>query len=105
MEKTFLRRRNLKMSTKTLLRFNGPAYIESLDQHRLTNQNEIIKSLMIDGEWRTLSEIESITRFPQSSISAQLRHLRKERFGGYVVNKRRRGERSNGLFEYRISER
>ena len=60
---------------------------------------------MIDGEWRTLSEIEFITGDPQASISAQLRHLRKERFGGYLVELRSRGDRENGLFEYRLFQR
>ena len=57
---------------------------------------------MIDGFWRTLREIENHTGDPQSSISAQLRHLRKKRFGGYTVEKRRRGEGAKGLWEYKL---
>lgn len=54
---------------------------------------------MKDGAWRTLSQIEAITGEPQASISAQLRHARKKRFGQHVVNKRYCG---NGLFEYSL---
>ena len=57
---------------------------------------------MIDHQWRTLREIESATGDAQASVSAQLRHLRKVRFGRYVVEKRPRGDRSLGLFEYRV---
>lgn len=83
-------------------RFNGSDYIPEFDQERLTGQIKRIYSLMIDGKWRTLKEIENTTNDPQSSISAQLRHLRKVRFGFHIVNKRRRGEPSNGLFEYKL---
>jgi len=31
-----------------------------------------------------------------------LRHLRKDRFGSHVVEKQPRGDRSHGLFEYRL---
>lgn len=86
-------------------RFNGSDYIPALDQKRLTGQIEKIYNLMRDGRWRTLSEIEKIINAPQASISAQLRHLRKERFGNHIVNKRRRGIRELGLFEYQLTTR
>jgi len=57
---------------------------------------------MASGTWRTLSEIETITGDPQASISAQLRHLRKARFGSYRIEKQRRGDETSGLFEYRL---
>lgn len=82
--------------------FDGKEYIKELDQKRLTGQLKDIYNLMIDGKWRTLSEIRETLNYPESSISAQLRHLRKDRFGNHVVNKRRRGERKNGLFEYQL---
>jgi uncharacterized protein YueI len=56
---------------------------------------------MQDGEWRTLAEIETITGDPQASISAQLRHLRKKRFGYHTVNKQRRACYL-GTFEYQL---
>lgn len=86
----------------SLPHFNGPEYAPEHDQVRLTNQLERVKALMADGAWRTLSEIEAVTGDPHASISAQLRHLRKPRFGSYFVDKRPRGDRQNGLYEYRV---
>jgi len=40
--------------------------------------------------WMSLEELANKTRYPQASISAQLRHLRKQQYGGFVVEKRRR---------------
>ncbi len=40
--------------------------------------------------WMTLEELAKKTKYPQASISAQLRHLRKRKHGGFVVEKRRR---------------
>lgn len=85
--------------------FDGPDYNHSLDQARLTGQILRIYNLMRDGRWRTLSEIAQATGDPQASISAQLRNLRKARFGSHTVSKRRRGEAERGLFEYRMEER
>ena len=86
-------------------RFNGDVYDPVYDDERLTKQIGRVWDAMIDGRWRTLAEIEALTRDPQASISAQLRHLRKPRFGAYLVDKRPRGDRSSGLFEYRVRER
>lgn len=82
--------------------FNGPVYEPAHDQARLTGQILRVFNLMEDGAWRTLPEIEAATGDPQASISAQLRHLRKPRFGAHVVEKRPRGDRSSGLWEYQL---
>lgn len=92
----------LSLSFEKPFRFNGSDYESAFDDVRLTGQLKLIYSLMIDGKWRTLGEIEVITKAPQSSISAQLRHLRKDRFGNHIINKRPRGDRSHGLFEYQL---
>jgi len=84
------------------LRFNGSDYDPALDNKRLKGQLLRIYNLMQDGKFRTLSEISKETGDHEASISAQLRHLRKPRFGSYTVNKRVRGERINGLFEYQL---
>lgn len=86
------------------LRFNGPAYDPALDRDRLSGQIQRIFELVRDGQWRTLSEIAATTGDPEASVSAQLRHLRKPRFGAYVVEKRRRGLETAGLWEYRLLE-
>jgi hypothetical protein len=84
------------------VRFNGATYDPAFDNERLEKQLGRVYSCMIDGQWRTLGEIEAITKDPQASISAQLRHLRKERFGSYIIERRHRGDRANGLYEYRV---
>ena len=85
------------------MRFDGAAYDPKHDQKRLTGQILRVFSLMLDGRWRTLSEIEKTIGDPAASVSAQLRHLRKERFGSHIVDKRARGNRSIGLWEYRLT--
>jgi hypothetical protein len=82
--------------------FAGSDYIPAFDDARLTGQIKRVFECMKDGVFRTLGEIERTTGDPQASISAQLRHLRKSRFGGHIVSKRPRGERSQGLFEYQL---
>lgn len=84
-------------------RFNGPEYRPS-DNPRLGAQITRVHGVMIDGLWRTLSEIAAATGDPEASVSAQLRHLRKERFGSYLVERQPRNDRSHGLFEYRLSK-
>lgn len=86
----------------TAPRFDGSDFDPHLDQARLGAQLQRIKSLMVDGVWRTLPEIKLATGDPEASISAQLRHLRKSRFGSWTVERRRRGEPSRGCWEYRL---
>ncbi len=97
----------------------GPAYDARMDGERLRTQMEAIRELMLGagdcGHWLTLAEIERLTHYPQASISAQLRHLRKPAFGSYIVEKRRRGcvahfnwtttPTSRGVWEYRLMPR
>lgn len=83
-------------------RFDGPDYVPALDRQRLTGQILRIFTLISDESWRTLDEISAATGDPQASVSAQLRHLRKRRFGHHCIEKRRRGEPKSGLWEYRM---
>ena len=86
--------------TQAPLRFDGPAYKAAVDQARLTDQFGRILGLMRDGEWRTLRRIASLLGYPEASVSAQLRHMRKPRFGGYVVERSRNGD--GGTWLYRV---
>ena len=79
--------------------FNGSDYMPKRDNERLKGQIKRIHALMIDGLPRTLSQIASVTGDPEASVSAQLRNLKKERFGGYRLEKDYKG---NGLFAYRL---
>ncbi len=79
--------------------FNGDDYIPARDEIRLSGQLRKIFALMQDGQRRTLENISALTGEPPASVSAQLRHLRKPRFGGYRVNKYHMGA---GLYEYEV---
>jgi hypothetical protein len=82
--------------------FDGATYSPVFDYERLAGQNRRVFDCMKDGLWRTLGEIEAATGDPQASVSARLRDLRKSRFGGHSVNRRARGDRAAGLFEYQL---
>jgi hypothetical protein len=108
----------------------GPAFEESSDRERVLTQLEVIRDVMLSAAecaeafalrpyrllwdpatlaenagWMTLRELGELTNYGEASISAQLRHLRKKRFGGYIVDKRRRGLARHGAWEYRIAGR
>jgi hypothetical protein len=65
-----------------------------LRRGRQTNpsQREVLRDVMLSAAncnaWLTLEQLTRMTNYPQASISAQLRHLRKEQHGGYRVAKR-----------------
>lgn len=55
-------------------------------------QRDVLRDVMLSASecdtWLTLEELARITRYPAASISAQLRHLRKPRHGGFLLRKR-----------------
>ncbi len=59
---------------------------------RSRKQREVIRDVMLSAgqcaTWLTLDELAKLTQYPPASISAQLRHLRKPRFGAFAVVKR-----------------
>jgi hypothetical protein len=81
----------------------------------LRTQREVLRDVMLSagecGAWLTLHELASLTHYGEASISAQLRHLRKPRFGGFVVEKRLRenqvvrGTEIGSVWEYRLHRR
>ena len=85
--------------------FSGADYQPELDFKPLMDQFNRIKSLMMDGRARTVDEIISAIRVPgkidgANAVQAQLRNMRKPKFGGYnVVRNRRNGTRES---EYRL---
>lgn len=79
--------------------FDGDTYEPAKDKVRLNRQLDKVKSLMLDGVWRSLRDISLETGFPEASISARLRDLRKPRFGALNVERRRV---DCDLFQYRI---
>lgn len=55
-------------------------------------QRDVLRDVMLSAAecdtWLTLEELGRLTSYPPASISAQLRHLRKTRHGGYRLKKR-----------------
>lgn len=79
-------------------------------------QREVLRDVMLSanecGAWLTLAELGAMTRYPETSISAQLRHLKKPQFGNYDLEKRPRtgagvdaGDGHGVEWEYRITMR
>jgi len=86
------------------LQFDGQTFDAKQDGSRLASQFIATRELMLDHEWRNLAQIVLALRkqgihVTESSISARIRDLRKAKFGGYSVERRRV---IGGLFEYRI---
>jgi len=79
----------------------GPDFDQARDGARLGAQLQRVRDLMLDGQARTVAEIAALTGDPEPSVSAQLRHLRKPRFGGHNVRKRVRT--APALYEYFIA--
>ena len=75
---------------------------EEIDDDRILGQMEAIRDFMVSSPpvWHTLKGIEEYLGYPQASISANLRHLRKEQHGSYTVEKQRCD--GAGTWEYRV---
>ena len=84
--------------------FDGDTYEAVCDYQRLVSLLGRVWRLMADGRWRTLREIQQNVGGSESSISARLRDFRKDKFGGYIVLRRRRSVPTVGLWEYRLME-
>ncbi|KCZ47750.1 hypothetical protein [Hyphomonas sp. CY54-11-8] len=64
-------------SPKAFNHFGGATYDPARDRERLGAQFCTVVELMADGKARTLQEIARETGFPEASISARLRDIRK----------------------------
>lgn len=80
-------------------RYGGFTFDANRDSHRLNAQCRRVRDAMIDGAWRSLAEIETLTGDPQASVSARLRDLRKAAFGRHTVERQYIGD---GLWHYRL---
>ena len=81
--------------------FDGETYEPNKDHIRLTGQLLRVYQAMHDQEWHTLSQLSMRAEGSEASVSARLRDLRKEKFGDFVVQ-RKRSEKSRGLWYYRL---
>jgi len=82
---------------------DGYTYEPEFDYNRLNRQARDVYLCLLVGEWWTLRELADATGWPEASVSARLRDLRKPRFGGFIVQRQRVGE--GGLFHYRLAGR
>lgn len=82
-----------------MTRFDGSTYNFMRDGERLSSQLVRVRSLMADGNWRTLAEIAEGSSASEAAASARLRDLRKGRFGGFRVDRR---YLERGLWQYRV---
>lgn len=99
----------MQNATKAMSTF-GPSFDEARDGERLYEQMARVLKYMLDaarkGHWLTVEQIAAGLewqygcKFPDTSVSAQLRHLRKDRFGAWDV--RRRWREDLHISEYRI---
>ena len=95
---------------KASIRFDGDTYDAALDKDRLTSQLGATFDVLRSGRWVTLAELAlQVTNLTgrhasEASVSARIRDLRKDRFGGHKVV-RRRHEQKAGLWEYRMEGR
>ena len=84
-----------------LVMFDGVDVKPGVDNVRLNGQLLDIFECISDMGWYSLKDIEEETGHGQASISAQLRNLRKSRFGGYIIDRKRAFDGS-GLYLYRL---
>ena len=93
-----------KVELPALPEFDGDAYVPELDKPRLITQLQKVYTILSDGRWRTLFELEEAMGYTcsQTSASAFIRDLRKQKWGGFTVERRRRGPPKQGVFEYRL---
>ena len=80
--------------------FDGETYDPVKDRKRLTGQLLRVFEVMQDGRWRTLRELAYLAKASEASASARLRDLRKDKFGGFEVQRKRN---DGGLFQYRLN--
>ena len=81
--------------------FGGDTFDPTLDEDRLRIQLAAVFKAVSDGQWWTLAQLSAEVDAPEASVSARLRDLRKPKFGGYLVE-RRRVPNGNGLHIYRF---
>ena len=83
-------------------RFDGDDFVQARDGKRLVSQMQAIFDHMRDEKWRSVPEIAKHLGYPEASVSAQLRNLRKPRLGGHLVNRKYEG---SGLYLFQLIER
>ena len=80
----------------------------------MPSQREVLRDVLLSatecGSWLTLRELSQVTQYGEASISAQLRHLRKTKYGSYVIEKRVRRDlvvrdvERGAIWEYQLAK-
>mgnify|MGYP001277139517 CR=1 FL=1 len=78
---------------------DGETFDRARDGARLDGQAADVFRLMRDGQWRALFQIARETGHPEASVSARLRDLRKDKFGGHIVERK---YIAKGVYHYRL---
>jgi len=78
-----------------------PLDLKREDMARIARQRKAVFDLMASGAWLTLAEVAEMTGHPEASVSARIRDFRKVKFGGHIVDRRRR-RANGGQWEYRL---
>lgn len=79
--------------------FDGETFGPDEDAERLTSLLERVRERMSDGRWYTLKRLCELCGGSEASVSARVRDLRKERFGGHMIERQRT---EGGLYVYRM---
>lgn len=96
----------MKHQNQIMLDFEGITYRRGLDQRRLNSQLDNVKQILERGHWYTLREIANQTGYPEASISARIRDLRKpHKFGLLIERRRKPGCEERGIFQYRMARK
>ena len=82
-----------------LVSFDGADIDQERDDARLKQQINIIRKRMENAGWLTVQQLSQELGYPATSVSAQIRNLRKDKFGGRYVERRYQG---NGLYEFKL---
>jgi len=82
--------------------FDGATYDPSQDHDRLQTALGRVFHAMSDGNWHTQADIAArVGNSNTSSVAARITDLRKEKFGSWIVD-RRRDASVRGLWWYRL---
>lgn len=81
--------------------FDGQTFDPALDGARLSQQLQEVRAFMADKEWHSLAEISHYLGYPEASVSARLRDLRKSKFGSWTIDRRR--QPGSNQYAYRMT--
>lgn len=81
--------------------FDGDTFVPMIDHARLTGLLKRVYDIMSDGNWHRLAELAHRAQGSEASVSARIRDLRKEKFGGFQVD-RKRHKTQKGVWLYRL---